>query len=421
VLVKPPDDPIYYEFERACRQGHAPQLRRGADLDHRDKEQWTPLHYTATGGSVPTISFLVDAGADIHACGGRSGTPLHYAASSGSADAMRYLLNAGAGVHGYSSWLLSIDTPLHYAAFAGSADVARCLLDSGTDVNTFGEWVGTPLSITAAGGHLAVIELLLKCGVYVNQDCEHFGSAAHMACAVGNTEVLQLLYRSGASPFASATTCYAIYSGILGSISGSFPRSLGLRTLGKEIVIRGPPVILAVNHRHLAVAEYNLGMNPGVGRYRDIAYQESSYDEGEWRTRYSSRLRTQYSTCFLFTNLAIVTLDVEMLQLLSNKGIEPAAFEEDGRPPMFRLGTSEIRAAAYNGRNASACISLLLQYGVSNSCLESGPLGRIAPLGDTLLMSIMRREFDFHHDLSCDIAEAVIEHGASVDALNDLG
>jgi hypothetical protein len=33
----------------------------------------------------------------------------------------------------------------------------------------------------------------------------------------------------------------------------------------------------------------------------------------------------------------------------------------------------------------------------------------------------MRREFDFHPDLSCDIAEAVIEHGASVDALNDLG
>jgi hypothetical protein len=143
---------------------------------------------------------------------------------------------------------------------------------------------------------LAVIELLLERGVYVNQDCEHFGSAAHMACAAGNTEVLQLLYRSGASPFASATTCYAIYSGILGSIGGSFPRSLGLRTLGKEIVIRGPPVILAVNYGHLAVAEYNLGMNPGVGRYRNTAYQESSYDEGEWRTRYSSRLRTQYST-----------------------------------------------------------------------------------------------------------------------------
>jgi hypothetical protein len=217
-------------------------------------------------------------------------------ASSGSADAVRYLLNAGVGVHGYSSWLLSIDMPLHYAAFAGSADVARCLLDSGADVNAFGEWVGTPLSITAAGGHLAVTELLLECGVNVNQDCEHFGSAAHMACAAGNTEVLQLLYRSGASPFTSATTCYAIYSGILGSIGGSFPRSLGLRTLGKEIVIRGPPVILAVNHGHLAVAEYNLGMNPGVGRYRNTAYQESSYDEGEWRTRYSSRLRTQYST-----------------------------------------------------------------------------------------------------------------------------
>jgi ankyrin repeat protein len=418
MLVKPPEDPIHYEFERACHEGQAPQrlgflLSRGANLDHRDKEQWTPLHHAAAGGSVPTISFLVDAGADIHACRGRSGTPLHHAASSKSVDAVRYLLNAGADVHGYSRWVRPIGTPLHYAAFAGSADAARCLLDSGADANAFGEWVGTPLIIAAARGHLAVVELLLECGVYVNQDCEHFGSPAHMACAGGNMEVLQLLYRSGASPFASATTCYAIYSGILGSIGGLFPRSLGLRTLAKEIVTRGPPVILAVSHGHLAVAEYNLDMDPGVGRYRNTAYQESSYPEEEWQVR--------YSTWFPLTNLAIATLDVEMLQLLLNKGINPAAFEEDGRPPMFRLGTSEIREAAYNGKNASTCISLLLQHGVSNSCLETERLGRIALSGDTLLISIVRREFDFHHDLSCDIAEAVVKHGASVDALNDLG
>jgi ankyrin repeat protein len=416
VPVKPPDDPIHHEFERACRDGQGPQrlrflLSRGANIDHRDKGQWTPLHHAAAGGFVPTISFLVDAGADVNACGEDSSTPLHHAASSGSADAVRYLLTAGADVHGYSRWVRPVGTPLHYAAFAGSADAARCLLDSGADANAFGKWVGTPLSIAAARNHLAVIEVLLERGARVDADCEHFGSAAHMACAAGNMSVLQHLYQSGASPFRSAITCYAIYSGILGSIGGPFPRSLELRTLGKDVVIRGPPVILAIMHGHLAVAEYNMDMDRGFSKYGIRAYQETSFDEkDDWRTH--------FSTWFPLTNLAIATLDVDMLQLLLNKNINPAAFEEIGPPPMFRLGISEIRKAAHCNGNASTCISLLLQHGVSNSCLETERLGRIAPSGDTLLMSVMRRESD---DLSCHIAEAVIEHGASVDALNNLG
>ena len=127
VPVKPPEDLIHGDFMRACREGQGPRrlnflLARGADIEHRDEKQRTPLHHAASSGSVTTLSHLIDIGADIYASAPRIGTPLHSAALSGSVGAVKHLVNAGADVNAQDE---VIGTPLHCAAFGGSALTVR--------------------------------------------------------------------------------------------------------------------------------------------------------------------------------------------------------------------------------------------------------------------------------------------------------
>jgi ankyrin repeat protein len=410
VPVQPPEDPIHSEFIRACCQGQGPQrlgflLSKGANIDHRDNEQWTPLHHAAASGSTPTLSYLVDVGADILACGERIGTPLHHAASSGSVDAVRYLLDAGAEAHASNDW---IGTPLHHAAFSGSTDATRCLLDRGADVNAFNQWVGTPLSAAAARNHLAVVEILLEHDVAINKNCGYFGSAVHMACAAGSTAILRLLHgrkKSVLKP--SGRTCYAFYHEILESEQRSLSRSLTFHAQHGENVIEGSPVILAIYHGSVEAAKTCIGLGLKVDMF--AWYRQS------WYTKDSRRSPSKKERPSM--RLAIANLDVGMLQLLLDAGVEPDPDTRFLNPPMFDLGVNKTCKGALDGSNASACISLLIRHGVRNSCLGSDHT-QLQPGGETLLMSIMRRD---QNDVSYQIAKAVLEHGAPVNASNFNG
>lgn len=403
VPVKPPQDPIHADLMRACREGQGPRrlsflLGRGANIDHRDQQQNTPLHQAASSGSVPTLSYLVQAGADVHAGGERIGTPLFHAAASGSAEAVQCLLDADADIHVSDTW---IGTPLHHAAFSGSADTVRCLLEAGADRHAFSKWVGTPLSVAAARSHLSVIKVLLEHSADVNQDCGYFGSAAHMACASGNLDVLQLLQQAGASFHKNSSTCHAIYHDVLNPAHRSLPSSLGSRRLGRALVLDGAPGIQAINHGNLGAAELCLDMKLEF----DVmcSYAESWYTEQAWR-------RPSRSPPGPSTNLAVEALDIDMLRLLVERGIDPRPRYSGGQSPILKIGLCKTRQP--DGQNASACISLLLQYGAHNNCAD------IVGDKDTFLMTTLRRD---DGDLTYWLAKAILDHGAPVNYGNYLG
>lgn len=405
--VKSPDDPIRIDLMRACREGQGPRrlgflLSRGANLEHRDQQQETPLHHAASSGSVPTLSYLVDAGADVHAYGERTGTPLHHAASSGSTEAVQFLLDAGAEADSTDEW---IGTPLHNAAFGGSADVVRCLLEAGADIHSFGRWVGTPLSIAAARSYLAVVEVLIEFMVDVDQHCEHFGSAAHMACASGNVEILRLLHQEGAdlggNPEGRGTkTCHAIYGDILESESRSLPRSLGSCPLQGKAVFHSFPGILAIYHGNVEAARFCLDL---FGLRPHEAFSTTWFTLDNWR-------RPSHWTQ-LSINLAVAALDIDMLRLLLDSRVDPK--KNFIKPPMSYIGSSKTLKASTNGANASACISLLLQHGAHNSCLDIDKWG-----GRTLLMKILH---DSDDSVMCDVAKAILDHGGVVNAADHRG
>lgn len=57
---------------------------------------WTPLHYAASGPSLPLLELLVERGAEINAPSPNRSTPLMMAAGYGPQDAVDFLLGKGA-------------------------------------------------------------------------------------------------------------------------------------------------------------------------------------------------------------------------------------------------------------------------------------------------------------------------------------
>jgi ankyrin repeat protein len=352
ISVKPPEHIIHKDLMRACHQGQGPRrldllLGRGADIDHRDELQRTPLHRAAASGSLPTVSHLLDSGADLHACAQRIGTPLHSAVLSGSITLVRYLVDAGAEVSAFDEL---IGTPLHCAAFLGVVEMVRFLVEHGAEINRCSGWVGIPLSIAATKGRMGAIEVLLEHGADVNEACGYFGSAAHMACAAGNVGVLRRLHRAGARYDERQRTCYAIYRDVLESVDLSFPDSIDSRTLAGETVISGCPVILAIDHGNVEAVEFCMDLNLDEHTY-------SSYRKTEYTAHVQGRI-SQFSRSSI--NLAFSALDHDMLRLLLARGVS-----SDWKETMLcmRDSGSKEDSTAVRGNDLGACISLLVEHG----------------------------------------------------------
>ena len=88
-------------FLNACRNGQKNIVqillkKGGIDINKRDAEGNTALHYTCMKGYRDIVSMLLKAGADAAIPNNRSETPLHAAARSGNKEILGNLLQGGA-------------------------------------------------------------------------------------------------------------------------------------------------------------------------------------------------------------------------------------------------------------------------------------------------------------------------------------
>ena len=155
-------------------------LQQGTDVNTRDKQQATPLHFASFRGYFEITRALLDHGADVNARNADGQTPLHRVSmsprrrlESGYKEAnslAQLMLVRGADVNARDK---DLATPLHSASYVSNLETTHVLLDNGANIHAKNVQGQTPLHIVSQGDYYyesepALVELLLSRGVDVN-------------------------------------------------------------------------------------------------------------------------------------------------------------------------------------------------------------------------------------------------------------
>ena len=168
------------------------------DINAKNKEGQSALHYAASFGTAQTALLLIQAQADTNMVNSSGKTPLHLAVQSPSAKdtqaKIEALLGGKADIDFCPAVYASGQTALGLAAKCGNADAVAALLAARADVDAGDP---TPLIASSDRGSPAVARALLA--ARADPDAERDGSTAlHSACRGGHAEVVAALIEAGA-------------------------------------------------------------------------------------------------------------------------------------------------------------------------------------------------------------------------------
>jgi ankyrin repeat protein len=136
------------------------------DVNHREPDGMTPLHYAVLNNDLAVVQALLRAGADVNARTRYGVNPVYLAAQNGSAQLTRLLLDNGANPN---EVYREGERVLHTAARTGDPDTVKVLLDAGAEIDAREDWHGqTALMWAVAQQHAALVPLLVERGANVN-------------------------------------------------------------------------------------------------------------------------------------------------------------------------------------------------------------------------------------------------------------
>lgn len=160
----------YYCFRPlhcAVQMGHTETvellIRFGADVNAKDRNQYTPLHVVAASGMETVSRMLINAGADVNSQNAFGNTPLHIACLNSHLNICQDLVNSGANKEATN---FRGQTPLHIAAAStGGVDCTVFLLQHNVEINKQSLDGRTPLHMTAIHGRFTRSKMLIDKGI----------------------------------------------------------------------------------------------------------------------------------------------------------------------------------------------------------------------------------------------------------------
>ena len=161
-----PDRRLIEAAKKSDATAVAALLKQKVDVNAREGDGATALHWAARWDNVAVAERLIAAGADVNAADDLGGTPLWVACTEASTAMVDRLLKSGAKPN---ITLMSGETPLMAASHVGNVDAVRLLLTRGADVNASEHGrKQTALMWAAAEGHAKIVETLLEAGANVH-------------------------------------------------------------------------------------------------------------------------------------------------------------------------------------------------------------------------------------------------------------
>ncbi len=88
--------PLHYAAKKGNAEMARTLVRKGANVNDKDKKGFTPLHYACSKGDSDTVKILLEFGGDVNAKTGNNKTPLSFARSSGNREIIQMLESRGA-------------------------------------------------------------------------------------------------------------------------------------------------------------------------------------------------------------------------------------------------------------------------------------------------------------------------------------
>jgi ankyrin repeat protein len=166
LLAAGPDLRLLESIKAGNLDGARFLLRQQVDVNARDAEGATALHWAVRDDATDIVRLLIRAGASADAANRNGVTPLVLAATNGSSEAIDLLLRAGADPN---NALPDGQTPLMTAARTGNAAAVATLLRAGADPNVHERRLGeTALIWAAAENHGRVVAALAEYGAEVD-------------------------------------------------------------------------------------------------------------------------------------------------------------------------------------------------------------------------------------------------------------
>uniref|UniRef100_A0A8C7YI69 Poly [ADP-ribose] polymerase n=1 Tax=Oryzias sinensis TaxID=183150 RepID=A0A8C7YI69_9TELE len=198
-------------------------LRKGANVNEKNKDFMTPLHVAAERAHNDIMEVLQKHGAKVNALDTLGQTALHRAALAGHLQTCRLLLGYGAdaslvSLQGFTAAQMGneavqqilnesvpvrnsdVDYRLLEAAKAGDLDTIKSLCTpQNVNCRDLEGRHSTPLHFAAGYNRVSVVEYLLHHGADVHAKDKGGLVPLHNACSYGHYEVAELLVRHGAS------------------------------------------------------------------------------------------------------------------------------------------------------------------------------------------------------------------------------
>ena len=385
-------------------------LAQKADVNERQGDGATALHWAAHWNDRETTELLIQAGANVNGANDYGVTPLLLACVNGSAPMVETLLRAGADPN---RAMPTGETPLMKAARTGSAETVQLLLGAGADVNARESRQGqTALMWAAAQRHAGVVQALLAGGADVKVNSNGGFTALFFAARVGDQESVEALLAAGADVNAAVTRDNGP------GVSTKY-QNIGAIDAAKASAAGMTPLLIASANGHEKLSLYLLanGADPNAADPNGFTAMHYAIQKGASHIA-AVQLDSIDARAYMFRpNM------VRLVEALLDRGADPnarvstpARLPRSNTPRLSMLGATPFLLAA--GSYDASLMRLLAAHGADPK------LGTAAKITPMMVAAGLGRYQDFEpgdEPKALEAVQAAIELGGDINAVGENG